>query len=286
MPSFSHVRWRSGAEHVDTCRRFFLYLALSRLLRCAQFKGSGAEVVNNLEPEAHILVVDDDSQVRQLIARFLRESGYRASSARDGIEMRETLAAAKIDLIVLDLMLPGASGLDLCRELRAGSSVPIIMLTAKGEDTDRIVGLELGADDYLPKPFNPRELLARIRAVLRRAAAQPDADLVIGGRLITFAGYTLDTQRRDVTSAGGVAIDLSGGEYDLLLAFIEHPNRILSRDQLLDLSRNRSAEPFDRSIDVQVSRLRRKLEAGETSPVLIKTVRGAGYIFVPTVSRL
>ncbi|MBK8174878.1 MAG: response regulator [Rhodospirillales bacterium] len=239
-----------------------------------------------MEPEAHILVVDDDSQVRQLIARFLRESGYRASSARDGIEMRETLAAAKIDLIVLDLMLPGASGLDLCRELRAGSSVPIIMLTAKGEDTDRIVGLELGADDYLPKPFNPRELLARIRAVLRRAAAQPDADLVIGGRLITFAGYTLDTQRRDVTSAGGVAIDLSGGEYDLLLAFIEHPNRILSRDQLLDLSRNRSAEPFDRSIDVQVSRLRRKLEAGETSPVLIKTVRGAGYIFVPTVSRL
>ena len=139
------------------------------------------------------------------------------------------------------------------------------MLTAKGEDTDRIVGLELGADDYVPKPFNPRELLARIRAVLRRAAAWPDADQPIGGRLIAFADYTLDTQRREVTSPDGVAIDLSGGEYDLLLAFIEHPNRVLSRDQLLELSRNRSAEPFDRSIDVQVSRLRRKLEAGENA---------------------
>jgi len=200
--------------------------------------------------------------------------------------MREMLAATKVDLIVLDVMLPGTSGLDLCRELRTGSSIPVIMLTAKGDDTDRIVGLELGADDYLPKPFNPRELLARVRAVLRRAAAAPHADQPIGGRLITFAGYTLDTQRREVTSPDAVAIDLSGGEYDLLLAFIEHPNRVLSRDQLLDLSRNRSAEPFDRSIDVQVSRLRRKLETAAPSPVLIKTIRGAGYIFVPTVRRL
>ena len=144
------------------------------------------QLVSGLQPEAHILVVDDDGQVRQLIGRFLREAGYRVSGARDGREMRETLAAAKIDLIILDLMLPGVSGLDLCRELRATSSVPIIMLTAKGEDTDRIVGLELGADDYLPKPFNPRELLARVRAVLRRAAAKPDPDRAIGGRLISF----------------------------------------------------------------------------------------------------
>jgi two-component system OmpR family response regulator len=183
-------------------------------------------------------------------------------------------------------MLPGVTGLDLCREVSGRSSVPIIMLTAKGEDTDRIVGLELGADDYLAKPFNPRELLARIRAVLRRAAARPDADQPIGGRMISFAGYTLDTQRREVIAQDGVVIDLSGGEYDLLLAFIAHPNRVLSREQLLEFSRNRAAEPFDRSIDVQVSRLRRKLESGANAAVLIKTVRGAGYIFVPTVKRL
>lgn len=240
-----------------------------------------------MEREAHILVVDDDVQVRQLIARFLRENGYRASAARDGREMRESLAGTtRVDLIVLDLMLPGVSGLDLCRELRAASQVPIIMLTAKSEETDRIVGLELGADDYIAKPFSPRELLARIRAVLRRAEAKTDSSSATGGRLATFAGYTLDLQRREVMSPDGVAIDLSGGEYDLLLAFIEHPNRVLSRDHLLELSRNRSAEPFDRSIDVQVSRLRRKLETGDHSPALIKTVRGAGYTFTPTVKRL
>ncbi len=242
--------------------------------------------MSGLAQEAHILVVDDDGQVRQLVGRFLREHGYRTSGARDGREMREALASTQVDLIVLDLMLPGTSGLDLCRELRAASSVPIIMLTARGEDTDRIVGLELGADDYIPKPFNPRELLARVRAVLRRAAASPDAARPIGGRRISFAGYVLDTQRREIVSPDGVVIDLSGGEYDLLLAFIEHPNRVLSREQLLELARNRTADPFDRSIDVQVSRLRRKLEGGPGTPALIKTVRGAGYIFVPTVKRL
>jgi two-component system, OmpR family, response regulator len=242
--------------------------------------------VTKLEPEAHILVVDDDAEVRHLLARLLRENGYKASLARDGREMRETLAAHPIDLIILDLMLPGRSGLDLCRELRARSAISIIMLTAKGEDTDRIVGLELGADDYVSKPFNPRELLARVRSVLRRAIARGDPDQPIGGRKVAFAEYVLDMQRREVISPDGVAIDLSGGEYDLLLAFIEHPNRVLSREQLLELSRNRSAEPFDRSIDVQVSRLRRKLEAGAQSPLLIKTVRGAGYLFVPTVKRL
>jgi len=238
-----------------------------------------------MDAEAHILVVDDDSQVRQLIGRFLRESGYRITGARDGREMRETIASADIDLIILDLMLPGTSGLDLCRELRITSSVPIIMLTAKGEDTDRIVGLEVGADDYLPKPFNPRELLARIRAVLRRASARHPGEPAPRGRLITFGGWTLDTLRREVTSEDGVVVDLSGGEYDVLIAFVEHPNRILSRDQLLELARNRASNAFDRSIDVQISRIRRKLESGGTSSPLIKTVRGAGYIFLPTVKR-
>ncbi|MDG4574520.1 MAG: response regulator [Defluviicoccus sp.] len=238
-----------------------------------------------MDPEAHILVVDDDSQVRQLIGRFLRDNGYRVTGARDGREMRETLGSASVDLIILDLMLPGTSGLDLCRDLRTTSSVPIIMLTAKGEDTDRIVGLEVGADDYLPKPFNPRELLARIRAVLRRAATKPPGEPAPQGRLIMFGGWTLDMLRREVTSAEGVVIDLSGGEYDVLIALVEHPNRILSREQLLELARNRESNAFDRSIDVQISRLRRKLEAGGTSPPLIKTVRGAGYIFLPTVKR-
>lgn len=237
-----------------------------------------------MDLEAHILVVDDDSQVRQLIGRFLRENGYRVSGARDGREMRETLGSAAIDLIILDLMLPGTSGLELCRELRTTSSIPIIMLTAKGEDTDRIVGLEVGADDYLPKPFNPRELLARIRAVLRRAALQQPGEPP-RGRLIAFGGWTLDTLRREVTSADGVVVDLSGGEYDVLIAFVEHPNRILTRDQLLELARNRASNAFDRSIDVQISRIRRKLEGDRNAPPLIKTVRGAGYIFLPTVKR-
>lgn len=238
-----------------------------------------------MDLEAHILVVDDDSQVRQLIGRFLRENGYRVTGVRDGREMRSTLATADVDLIILDLMLPGTSGLDLCREIRASSSLPIIMLTAKGEDTDRIVGLEVGADDYLPKPFNPRELLARIRAVLRRAAVPQPESSAGRGHLITFAGWTLDPLRREVTSADGVVVDLSGGEYDVLIAFVEHPNRILSREQLLELARNRVPNPFDRSIDVQISRIRRKLEIGENSPPLIKTVRGAGYIFLPAVKR-
>jgi two-component system, OmpR family, response regulator len=221
-----------------------------------------------------------------VVARYLERDGYAVEVQADGRIALDRALAEPPDLVILDLMLPGTSGLDLCRALRASSSLPIIMLTAKGEDTDRIVGLELGADDYMPKPFNPRELLARVRAVLRRAAARPDADRTTAGRLITFAGWTLDTLRREVTSANGVVIDLSGGEYDLLLALVEHPNRVLSRDQLLELTRNRTTGPFDRSIDIQVSRLRRKLEADENAPTLIKTIRGAGYMFLPTVKRL
>lgn len=238
-----------------------------------------------LDSEAHVLVVDDDREIRQLIARFLRQYGYRVSGARDGVEMREVLAASAIDLIILDLMLPGGSGLDLCSELRARSTVPIVMLTAKGEDTDRIVGLEVGADDYIPKPFNPRELLARIRAVLRRAAAHTAPTRSSFGHELTFAGWTLDIKRRELRSSSGVVIDLSAGEYDLLLAFLEHPQRVLSRDQLLDLARNRTVTGYDRSIDVQVSRLRRKLNSDDSDTALIKTIRGVGYIFTPLVKR-
>jgi two-component system, OmpR family, response regulator len=231
-----------------------------------------------------ILVVDDDPQIRQLIVRYLVENGFRASGARDGREMREGLAGAAIDLIVLDLMLPGTPGLELCRELRQRSSVPIIMLTAKGSETDRIVGLELGADDYLAKPFNPRELLARIKAVLRR---RPNGSVSPGpstGKL-EFNGWVLDLTRRELVSPTGTVVDLSTGEHDLLVALVENPQRVLSRERLLDLARNRTAGAFDRSIDVQISRLRHKIE-GESGPPMIKTVRGVGYMFAPVVHKL
>ena len=189
------------------------------------------------------------------------------------------------DLVVLDLMMPGEDGLSLTRWLRAqGTSVPIIMLTAMGEDTDRIVGLEMGADDYLAKPFNPRELLARIKAVLRRIQTVPSpAQSHAGGVRLRFDGWTLDVSTRDLESKDGVVVALSAGEFDLLQAFVEHPRRVLSRDQLLDLARGRTAVPFDRSIDIQVSRLRRKLGDDAKEPQLIKTVRGGGYLFTAEV---
>lgn len=229
-----------------------------------------------------ILVVDDDGQILQLVSRFLRTNGFRVHAARNGAEMAEYLAHTPVDLIVLDLMLPGKSGLDLCRELRRTSSLPVIMLTAKGDEVDRIIGLEVGADDYLPKPFNPRELLARINAVLRRVQTQERAPLERRGRAFLFAGWRLDTLKRELTDPNGIVVDLSTGEHDLLLAFLEAPQRVLSREFLLDAARNRVSDAFDRSIDVQVSRLRRKLDsAGD----LIKTVRGAGYLLAADVSR-
>lgn len=231
---------------------------------------------------ASILVVDDDGEILQLVSRFLRANGFRVHGARSGVEMMATLEAATVDLIVLDLMLPGRSGLDLCRDLRRTSTVPVIMLTAKGDELDRIIGLEVGADDYLPKPFNPRELLARINAVLRRVRARSPGAPEETGRGLRFAGWRLDTLKRELTDPRGVVVDLSTGEYDLLLAFLEAPQRVLSREFLLDAARNRTMEAFDRTIDVQVSRLRRKLQsAGD----FIKTVRGAGYLFSADVSR-
>lgn len=236
------------------------------------------------ETEAHILVVDDDGQIRQLVAKFLRENGFRVTTARDGREMRQVLADASVDLIILDLMLPGTNGLDLCREMRKTSSLPIIMLTARGADTDRIVGLELGADDYLAKPFNPRELLARMNAVLRRVRESDHLQRAMG-HLMVFDGWTLDTQRRELTTPAGVVVDLSTGEYDLLVTFLEAPQRVLTRDQLMDGAKHRIATGFDRAIDVQVSRLRRKIDASEEGQAMIKTIRGTGYMFVPAVSR-
>lgn len=234
------------------------------------------------ERRPRILIVDDDGQIRQLLSGFLKENGLDVALARDGVDMRSAVAAGSFDLIVLDLMLPGTGGLDLCRELRRTSAVPVIMLTAKDDDTDRIVGLEVGADDYLAKPFNPRELLARIKAVLRRSSSLEPAAARQG---FAFDGWRVNVLRRELINPQGVLVDASGGEFDLLLAFLESPNRILSRDWLLEAARNRTADAFDRSIDVLVSRLRRKIEHGGTGSEVIKTVRGAGYLFMPKVTR-
>ena len=233
----------------------------------------------------HLLIVDDDAEIRDLLARFLRKHGYRVDTAADGRAMMKQLEAGRFDLLVLDLMLPGEDGLSLCRRLRTNSSLPIIMLTALGEETDRIVGLEMGADDYLAKPFNPRELLARIKAVLRRADGTSVTDVGGGGRVLVFEGWRLDLARRELRTADDVLTPLTAGEFDLLLALAEHPRRVLSRDQLLDLTKGRSALPFDRSIDVQVSRLRRRIEVDPKLPAIIKTVRSGGYVFACDVSR-
>ena len=236
------------------------------------------------DPSPHILVVDDDREIRDLTARFLRKHGFRVDTAANGREMDSQLSAGRFDLIVLDLMMPGEDGLSICRRLRADTQIPIVMLTALGEDTDRIVGLEMGADDYLPKPFNPRELLARIKAVLRRGAGSSVSESSFTGKSIRFAGWTVDLARRELNAPDGALVPLTAGEFDLLVAFAERPQRILSRDQLLDLTRGREAGPFDRSVDVQLSRLRRKIENDPKEPTLIKTVRGGGYMFTADVS--
>ena len=237
--------------------------------------------------QPHILVVDDDREIRDLLARYLGKHGLRVRGAADGREMRQALEDWSIDLIILDLMLPGEDGLSLCRRLRTESKIPVIMLTAMGEETDRIVGLEMGADDYVAKPFNPRELLARIKAVLRRTEGAQTGRADGGDRpsILLFAGWRLDLERRELVSPQMVLVPLSAGEYDLLAAFATHPQRVLSRDQLLDLARGREAQPFDRAIDVQVSRLRKKIEADPGNPVLIKTVRSGGYLFTSTVEK-
>ena len=234
----------------------------------------------------HILVVDDHREIRELVSRALAKEGFRVSVAADGREMRKVMADARIDLIVLDLMLPGEDGLSLCRRLRAESNIPVIMLTAKGDEVDRVIGLEMGADDYMPKPFGSRELVARIRAVLRRAPAAPGAaESRHNARRFHFDCWTLDADTRELLHDDGVGVPLSTGEYDLLLALVERPQRVLSREQLLDLARGRSATAFDRSVDTQISRLRKKIERDPGEPKIIKTVWGGGYMFTPAVTQ-
>lgn len=236
------------------------------------------------DDHGHILIVDDDPQIRQLVARFLQRHGYHVTGAGDGRVMMDVLAHAAIDLVILDLMLPGRSGFELCRDVRATSQVPIVMLTARSEESDRIIGLEGGADDYVTKPFSPRELLARVRAVLRRSRAARGSDAPQGREVLAFDGWRMDLRRRELLSPAGMLVDLSTGEFDLLAAFVEHANRVLSREALMQFAKARTSDdPFDRTIDVQISRLRRKLEADRNGGQLIKTVRGAGYMFAASV---
>jgi two-component system, OmpR family, response regulator len=234
----------------------------------------------------HVLIVDDDHRIRAMLARFLTDHGLRVSQAGNGREMLAICDSARIDVIVLDIMMPGEDGLSLCRRMRVQSTVPIILLTAMTGETDRIIGLEIGADDYVVKPFNPRELLARIRAVTRRlAAASINAERPVAA-VYEFAGWQLNASRRTLVSPGGALTDLTSGEFDLLLAFLEHPQRVLTRDQLQDLARGRMSQSYDRSIDVQISRLRRKIEADPQSPAFIKTIRNEGYFFTAPVALL
>ena len=237
-----------------------------------------------MDTSPHILVVDDDRDIRDLLSKFLRKNGFRVDVAANGRAMRDVLATSKIDLVVLDRVMPGEDGLMLCRDLRRESRIPVILLTLLGADTDRIVGLEMGADDYVVKPFNPQELLARMRAVLRRANDLPFQNDLQRVSALQFNGWTLDQTKRELLNPDGVLIDLSQGELDLLVAFAEHPQVVLSREQLLNLTRSRNIVAFDRSIDMQVTRLRRKIEADPENPELVKTIRNKGYIFTPVVS--
>lgn len=231
----------------------------------------------------HLLVVDDDREIRNLLIEYLELSGYRVTVVAEGKAMRRVLESHRIDLVILDLMLPGEDGLSLCRDLRNRSNLPVLMLTARGTEIDRIVGLEMGADDYLAKPFNPRELLARIKSILRRAKALPpnlESDDVTTYR---FAGWTLDVAARNAIAPDGLVVPLSGAEYRLLRIFLDHPQRVLPRDQLLELVNKREAILFDRSIDVMIGRLRKRLEDDGKEPLLIKTVRGEGYVLATQV---
>jgi len=230
-----------------------------------------------------ILIVDDDAEIRSLLGEYLRKNGYHAGVVADGKAMWAALARSKVDLIVLDLMLPGEDGLTLCRKLRAESDTPVIMLTARGEETDRIVGLEMGADDYIAKPFSPRELLARIKSVLRRTRSLPRNLRADDARAINFAGWRLDVVARHLLSPEGVVTPLSGSEYQLLRIFLSHPNHVLTRDQLMLLSKGREADPLDRSIDIQISRLRQRLGDDPADPRIVKTVRGEGYVLAVPV---
>ncbi|MDP2751456.1 MAG: response regulator [Rhodocyclaceae bacterium] len=236
-----------------------------------------------MENTARLLIVDDDPEIRRLLANYLAKNGFETIVARDGRAMTQALERHSVDLVVLDLNLPDSDGLTLCRDLRAHSNVPVLMLTARGEEADRIVGIEMGADDYLVKPFSPRELLARIKGILRRTHALPPNLRAEAQRCLIFAGWRLDTATRTLTAPDNVLVSLSGGEYRLLRILLDHPNRVLNRDQLMELIHGHAAEPFDRAIDVQISRLRQRLRDDSREPQLIRTVRGEGYVLAAAV---
>ncbi|WP_293859974.1 response regulator [uncultured Alsobacter sp.] len=236
-----------------------------------------------MEKAPHILVVDDHREIRDLVAKFLTRNGLRVTVADGGTQMRDLLARAAVDLVVLDVMMPGEDGIALCRALRADGDLPVILLTAVSGDDDRVVGLEAGADDYVTKPFNPRELLARIRAVLRRTQAGPRPVVEGEPKALRFDRFVLDPQRLSLTDEAGRAVALGTAEFRLLHAFLTRPGLVLSRDQLLDLTAGRTPQLFDRSIDNLVSRLRRRIERDPQEPALIKTVWGNGYVFAGEV---
>jgi two-component system OmpR family response regulator len=239
--------------------------------------------MNVSDPSPHILVVDDHRDIRETLARYLIKNGLRATTAENAAHARKSLKAASVDLVVLDIMMPGEDGLSLCRHLVETGSMPVILLTAMADDTDRVIGLEIGADDYVTKPFNPRELLARIRAVLRRTSLAPKERDPIEQEKMHFDGWALNVSRRELADPNGNDIPLSSGEFQLLCAFLKRPKMVLNRDQLLDLTTGRAPVVFDRSIDNQVSRLRRKIEVDPKDPKLIKTVWGGGYMFTAEV---
>jgi two-component system OmpR family response regulator len=232
----------------------------------------------------HILVVEDDREISALVARYLRVNDFRVTVAADGREMNRRLADGHFELIILDLMLPGEDGLSICRRLRRDTRLPIVMLTAKSDELDRVVGLETGADDYLTKPFSPRELLARIRAVLRRCRGETDQTEPSRAKRHAFAGFVLDVPGRRLTDPSGALVTLTAAEFDLLLVLVERPARVLSRDALLDLTQGRAPGPYERSVDILISRIRRKTEADPHHPEMIRTVRSGGYVFSAEVT--
>ena len=236
--------------------------------------------------ERHLLLVDDEPGIREPLADYLRRNGYRVTTAANVAAARQMLAAHEIDLVLLDIMMPGGSGLELTRDLRASSAIPVILLTAKAEETDRVMGLEIGADDYVTKPFSPRELLARANAVLRRSREAGQAVRAPEAESFAFGPWILKSGERELIGLDAVATPLSTGEYNLLHAFVTHPRRVLSRDRLLDLSQGREFAAFERSIDNHISRLRKKIEDNPSDPKLIKTVWGGGYMLAAEVKRM
>jgi two-component system OmpR family response regulator len=232
-----------------------------------------------------IAIVEDDAEIRGLMAGLLEREGFEVAACCGAEDLDRLLERRRVDLLLLDLMMPGEDGLSICRRLRPSTSIPIIVVTAKGEDVDRVIGLELGADDYLPKPFNSRELVARVRAILRRTRSSQSVTAAPPRVSYRFSSWQLDVASRELRNPAGEPVGLTTGEYDLLLTFLEHPQRVLNRDQLLDWTRGRGASPLDRTVDVQLSRLRRKLGDDPRAPTMIRTVRGGGYLFTPAVER-